>query len=66
MRKIYQYMSMEDKVKTLELLRVDITGLEMEIHNNYPRVVKDAITDTLRRYQAEEKWLSNEVEDKSD
>ncbi|KHF39388.1 hypothetical protein [Halalkalibacter okhensis] len=62
MRKIYEYMSKEEKVTALELLRVDITKLEQEINNDYPRVVKDAITETLNKYQTEEEWLKNEVE----
>jgi len=66
MRRIYEYMSKEEKVRALGLLRVDIRELEQEIHNDYSRVVKDAITETLNRYQAEAEWLKNEVEAKSD
>jgi len=62
MRKIYEYMSKEEKGKALELLRVEIRELEQELHNDYSRVVKDAITETLNRYQAEEDWLKKEVE----
>ncbi|GAE37606.1 hypothetical protein [Halalkalibacter akibai] len=66
MRKIYEYMSNEEKVRALGLLRVDIKELEQELHNDYTRVVNDAITETLYRYQAEEEWLKNEVEEKLD
>jgi hypothetical protein len=38
--------------------------LEQELQNDYPRVVKDAITETLNRYQSEEEWLKNEDEEK--
>ncbi|ERN53885.1 hypothetical protein A33I_09675 [Alkalihalophilus marmarensis DSM 21297] len=38
--------------------------MEQELHNDYSRVVKDAITDTFNRYQAEEEWLKNEIEAK--
>ncbi|WP_332633803.1 hypothetical protein [Halalkalibacter flavus] len=64
MRKIYEYMSKEEKVRALELLRVDIKELEQELQNDYSRVVKDAITETLNRYQSEEEWLKNEDEEK--
>jgi post-segregation antitoxin (ccd killing protein) len=62
MRRIYEYMSKKEKVRALGLLRVDIIELEKELHNDYSRVVTDAITETLNRYQAEEEWLKNEVE----
>ncbi|MDV2682746.1 hypothetical protein RYX56_00005 [Alkalihalophilus lindianensis] len=64
MRKVYEYMSKEEKVRAIEVLRVDIKELKQELQNEYPRVVKDAITETLNRYQVEEKWLKNEVDRK--
>lgn len=66
MRKIYEYMSTEEKIKALGLLKVDIIELKQELQNNYPRVVKDAITETLNRYQIEEEWLKNKVEERTD
>ncbi|GAE37207.1 hypothetical protein [Halalkalibacter akibai] len=65
MRKIYEYMSTEEKIKALGLLKVDIIELKQELQNNYPRVVKDAITETLNRYQIEEEWLKNKVEERT-
>ncbi|QOR64907.1 hypothetical protein IM538_13735 [Cytobacillus suaedae] len=64
MRGIYEYMSKEEKVRALELLRVDIKELEQELKNDYPRVVKDAITETLNNYQKEVVWLKKEFEEK--
>lgn len=66
MRGIYEYMSNEEKVRALLLLRIDIIELEKELHNDFSRVVKEAIAETLNRYQREEEWLKNEVEEKSD
>ncbi len=58
-------MSTDDKVRALELVREEIIELKQELQNEYSRVVKEAISEALNRYQAEEEWLKNEVDEKS-
>lgn len=45
MRKIYEYMSTDDKVRALELVREEIIELKQELQNEYSRVVKEAISE---------------------
>ena len=50
MRRIYLYLDREQKKEALALLRHDVSLLHAELQNEYPRVVRDAIEETIRRY----------------
>ncbi|MGG4267219.1 hypothetical protein [Peribacillus simplex] len=65
MRKIYKYMSIEEKKEALNTLQREIKDLEKEVNKEYPQIVKRVLVDTLDRYRFEQDFLNEEVNKKS-
>ena len=64
MRRIFQYMDMAEKRAALAAFRQDIAELRSELGNDYPRVVHDAIEETIRRYTQDVDYLEKELSEK--
>ena len=64
MRRIYQYMSDEEKREAMEGFARDLQELKRERENPaYPRVVREAIEETIERYQRDIEYLRDELGD---
>lgn len=64
MRRIYSYMASKEKQEALSYLTSEIEELEKEVKKDrYPRVVQDALHDTIMRYKAEEEFLKKETKE---
>ncbi|RJS62752.1 hypothetical protein [Priestia filamentosa] len=65
MRKIYAYMTQDQKEQAVSLLKEDIKELQQEQlqqeQKGYPRVVRDAIEETIQRYTKDVEYLTNEL-----
>ncbi|GGE35165.1 hypothetical protein GCM10011391_12360 [Pullulanibacillus camelliae] len=65
MRKVFDYMTKEEKQKAVALFAQDIAELEkeqeLEDEKGYPRVIKDAIEETIQRYKRDVEYLKNEL-----
>lgn len=61
MRRIYRYMDAAEKQEAIRAFQRDIKELQKELANEYPRVVRDAIEETIRRYTQEVAYLKREV-----
>ncbi|AVD55359.1 MAG: hypothetical protein SOH59_11600 [Heyndrickxia faecalis] len=65
MRKIYEFMSKDEKKKAISLLTKDIDELKkeqkLEDEKGYPRVVKDAIEETIQRYIKDMEYLKDDL-----
>ena len=62
MRRIFQYLNDVEKREALDELRRDIAELDKESHNSeYPRVVRDAIEETLVRYRRDADFLESQL-----
>ncbi|APB35406.1 MULTISPECIES: hypothetical protein [Heyndrickxia] len=65
MRKIYEFMSKDEKKKAISLLTKDIDELKkeqkLEDEKGYPRVIKDAIEETIQRYIKDMEYLKDDL-----
>jgi hypothetical protein len=65
MRKIYSYMTKNQKEQAVCLLKEDIKELcqeqSQQEQKGYPRVVRDAIEETIQRYMQDVEYLTNEL-----
>ncbi|AEO99769.1 hypothetical protein ABET15_14280 [Heyndrickxia faecalis] len=65
MRKIYEFMSKDEKKKAISLLTKDIDELKKEQkredEKGYPRVIKDAIEETIQRYIKDMEYLKDDL-----
>lgn len=65
MRKIYAYMTQDQKEHAVSLLKEDIKELQQEQsqqeQKGYPHVVRDAIEETIQRYTKDVEYLTNEL-----
>ncbi|MEZ0117251.1 hypothetical protein ABR335_13600 [Heyndrickxia faecalis] len=65
MRKIYEFMSRDEKKKAISLLTKDIDELKkeqkLEDEKGYPRVIKDAIEETIQRYIKDMECLKDDL-----
>ncbi|MBF8418469.1 hypothetical protein L3V65_03195 [Heyndrickxia coagulans] len=65
MRKIYEFMSRDEKKKAISLLTKDIDELKkeqkLEDEKGYPRVIKDAIEETIQRYIKDMEYLKDDL-----
>lgn len=65
MREIYAYMSKNQKEHAISLLKEDIKALQQEQsqeeQKGYPRVVKDAIEETIQRYTKDVEYLIHQL-----
>lgn len=65
MRKIYNHMNNDQKRHTIKLLTEDLEELkkeqEQEDEKGYPRVIKDAIEETIQRYKKDLEYLKNDL-----
>lgn len=64
-RKIYEYMSIEQKQEALKLLKQDKEELSKEYKkaaDTYPNIVRKVISDTLDKWVLEIDELSTDIE----
>ncbi|WP_340033083.1 hypothetical protein MHB78_20375 [Bacillus sp. FSL K6-0138] len=65
MRKIYNHMNNDQKRHAIKLLTEDLEELkkeqEQEDEKGYPRVIKDAIEETIQRYKKDLEYLKNDL-----
>ncbi|MFD0942687.1 hypothetical protein [Savagea faecisuis] len=64
-RKIYEYMTIEQKQEALKLLKQDKEELSKEYKKaakTYPKIVRQVISDTLDKWELEIDELSIDIE----
>lgn len=61
-RRVFAYMSVEEKSVALARFVADLAELEREAKSNtYPRVVQDAIAETIVKYRRDVAYLRAQV-----
>ncbi|MFP7170789.1 hypothetical protein [Terribacillus sp. 7520-G] len=67
MRKIYEYMSKDQKKEALIKLKAERAELQTELENksDYPRVIKEVLLHTLDAWQLEIEELELELKENS-
>ncbi|ASF27858.1 MULTISPECIES: hypothetical protein [Bacillus] len=65
MRKIYNHMNVDQKKTAIKLFKEDLEELKkeqkQESEKGYPRVVRDAIEETIQRYIQDIEYLTNDL-----
>lgn len=65
-RLIYEYLSIEQKMEVLKNLKTDYEELQkiyVREGNDYPKIVRQVITDTLDRWHFEIEDLEDDVDE---
>ena len=61
MRKIYEYMTLEQKREALNLLKRDRSALLQEMDQDYPIIVREVLLNTLDSWNLEIELLEEEI-----
>ncbi|KDE46454.1 hypothetical protein DI43_13640 [Geobacillus sp. CAMR12739] len=64
MRKIYEYISIDEKKQVVEKLKADLKELEQEINQNkdsFSKLVREILYSTRDKWQLEIEELENEI-----